>query len=104
MDVTLRVWRQGGSYGSGGFKEYPAKGISPEASFLEMLDGVNEQLIEKGDEPIEFDSDCREGICGMCGLMVNGIAHGPEAAITGRGRALNHHSTRNSARPSPAAS
>jgi succinate dehydrogenase / fumarate reductase iron-sulfur subunit len=78
MDVTLRVWRQGGSYGSGGFKEYPAKGISPEASFLEMLDIVNEELNAAGEEPIAFDHDCREGICGTCGLMINGQPHGPQ--------------------------
>jgi len=78
MDVTLRVWRQGGSYGSGGFEKYQARGISPEASFLEMLDIVNEELTAAGEEPIAFDHDCREGICGTCGLMINGQPHGPQ--------------------------
>lgn len=78
MDLKLRVWRQGGAAGSGGFKEYSAKGISPEASFLEMLDIVNEELTAAGEEPIAFDHDCREGICGTCGVMINGQAHGPQ--------------------------
>lgn len=78
MDLKLRVWRQGGAAGPGGFREYAAKNISPEASFLEMLDIVNENLIESGEEPIAFDHDCREGICGSCGLMINGQAHGPQ--------------------------
>lgn len=78
MDVTLRVWRQSGPAAPGGFETYAAKGISPEASFLEMLDIVNEGLTEAGDEPIAFDHDCREGICGTCGVMINGQAHGPQ--------------------------
>ena len=78
MDLTLRVWRQGGAGDAGGFKEYKAVGISPEASFLEMLDIVNEELISAGEEPIAFDHDCREGICGTCGLMINGQPHGPQ--------------------------
>ena len=76
MDVKLRVWRQNGA--GGRFVDYDAAGISPEASFLEMLDIVNERLIERGEEPIAFDHDCREGICGSCGLMINGQAHGPQ--------------------------
>ena len=77
MDLTLHVWRQSGPNAQGRFATYPAKGISPDASFLEMLDVVNEELIEKGQEAIHFEHDCREGICGSCGLMINGIAHGP---------------------------
>jgi succinate dehydrogenase / fumarate reductase iron-sulfur subunit len=80
MDVTLKVWRQNGPDAPGGFETYQAKGMSPDMSFLEMLDLVNEQLIEAGEEPFSFDSDCREGICGMCGVMVNGYPHGPQQA------------------------
>ncbi len=78
MDVTLRVWRQPGPERPGQFKDYLARGISEEASFLEMLDVVNDKLQEAGEEPIAFDHDCREGICGSCGLMINGQAHGPQ--------------------------
>ncbi len=78
MDVTLRVWRQPGPGKAGSFQTYPAADISEEASFLEMLDIVNERLIESGEEPIVFDHDCREGICGTCGLMINGQPHGPQ--------------------------
>jgi succinate dehydrogenase / fumarate reductase iron-sulfur subunit len=78
MDLTLRVWRQSGRNGTGAFKTYQAKGISPAASFLEMLDEVNEHLTLDGEEPIAFDHDCREGICGTCGLMINGQPHGPQ--------------------------
>jgi succinate dehydrogenase / fumarate reductase iron-sulfur subunit len=77
LNLTLHVWRQNGRNTDGRFVTYPAKDISPEASFLEMLDVVNEGLIEKGEEPIHFEHDCREGICGSCGMMINGIAHGP---------------------------
>src|SRR5256714_581456 len=77
MDLTLHVWRQSGPGAGGRFVTYPANGISPDASFLEMLDVVNEALIEKGEEAIHFEHDCREGICGSCGLMINGVAHGP---------------------------
>ena len=76
MDLTLKVWRQDGPDKPGEFKEYEAKDISEEASFLEMLDIVNEQLVAAGDIPIEFDHDCREGICGTCGVMINGHPHG----------------------------
>ncbi len=82
MDLTLRVWRQNGPDDKGRFEEYAAEGISPHSSFLEMLDQVNERLIHQGKEPIAFDSDCREGICGTCGFVVNGQAHGPEPATT----------------------
>lgn len=78
MNLTLRVWRQAGGDRPGEFKTYSATGVSPEASFLEMLDMVNERLIEGGEEPITFEDDCREGICGTCGLMINGQPHGPQ--------------------------
>ena len=78
MEVRLRVWRQAKPGVPGEFKTYQATDISPDASFLEMLDQVNERLNEGGEEPIAFDSDCREGICGACGLMINGSPHGPE--------------------------
>jgi succinate dehydrogenase / fumarate reductase, iron-sulfur subunit len=78
MDLTLKVWRQDGPNTSGEFKEYEAKGISEDSSFLEMLDVVNENLIKAGDIPIAFDHDCREGICGMCGVMINGHPHGDQ--------------------------
>ena len=77
MDLKLHVWRQASRDASGAFADYDAKGISPDASFLEMLDVVNETLIERGEQPIHFEHDCREGICGSCGMMINGIAHGP---------------------------
>ncbi len=77
MNLTLRVWRQAGPKAPGRMVEYKAADISPEASFLEMMDVVNETLTLRGDEPIAFDHDCREGICGMCSMMINGVAHGP---------------------------
>jgi succinate dehydrogenase / fumarate reductase, iron-sulfur subunit len=77
MRLTLRVWRQPAPSAPGSLKEYTATDISPDMSFLEMLDVVNERLIESGDIPIAFDHDCREGICGACGMMINGVAHGP---------------------------
>jgi len=77
MDLTLHVWRQKSRDAEGRFVDYNATGISPDASFLEMLDVVNEGLIERGEEPIHFEHDCREGICGSCGMMINGTAHGP---------------------------
>jgi succinate dehydrogenase / fumarate reductase, iron-sulfur subunit len=78
LNVTLRVWRQAGPDEPGRFETYEAEGISDEASFLEMLDIVNDRLNEAGQEPIAFDHDCREGICGSCSLMINGQAHGPQ--------------------------
>jgi succinate dehydrogenase / fumarate reductase, iron-sulfur subunit len=78
MNLTLHVWRQPGADAAGKFVTYRADSVSPEMSFLEMLDVVNEGLIERGDVPIAFDHDCREGICGSCGMMINGVAHGPE--------------------------
>jgi succinate dehydrogenase / fumarate reductase iron-sulfur subunit len=77
MDLTLHVWRQKSRSATGQFIEYKATGITPEASFLEMLDIVNEELTSKGEDPIHFEHDCREGICGSCGMMINGVAHGP---------------------------
>jgi succinate dehydrogenase / fumarate reductase, iron-sulfur subunit len=77
MNLTLHVWRQRNSSDTGRMVKYNAANINPDMSFLEMLDVVNERLIEGGEDPIAFDHDCREGICGSCGFMVNGIAHGP---------------------------
>ncbi|HQR34567.1 MAG TPA: succinate dehydrogenase/fumarate reductase iron-sulfur subunit [Blastocatellia bacterium] len=82
MNLTLRVWRQKNSTTSGQFVSYEAKDISPDMSFLEMLDVVNEGLIRQGEEQIAFDHDCREGICGMCSLVINGAPHGPMPATT----------------------
>jgi succinate dehydrogenase / fumarate reductase iron-sulfur subunit len=82
MNLTLHVWRQKNAKSEGRLVKYEARNISPDMSFLEMLDVVNEDLIAQGQEPIAFDHDCREGICGMCGLMINGVAHGPERATT----------------------
>ncbi|MEK7833376.1 MAG: succinate dehydrogenase/fumarate reductase iron-sulfur subunit, partial [Acidobacteriota bacterium] len=82
MNLTLRVWRQKNSNTGGQFVTYAAKDISPDMSFLEMLDVVNEGLILNGEEQIAFDHDCREGICGTCSLVINGTPHGPLKATT----------------------
>jgi succinate dehydrogenase / fumarate reductase iron-sulfur subunit len=82
MRLTLKIWRQKTPSDEGRFETYEAKDINEHMSFLEMLDVVNEDLIRRGEEPIAFDSDCREGICGTCGFMINGIAHGPNRATT----------------------
>ncbi len=82
MNLRLRVWRQKTAESPGKFVEYQAREISPDMSFLEMLDVVNEELIKNGEEQIAFDHDCREGICGSCGLVINGKAHGPLNATT----------------------
>ncbi|CAN5827614.1 succinate dehydrogenase/fumarate reductase iron-sulfur subunit [soil metagenome] len=82
MNFTLRVWRQDSPADKGRFEEYAAKDIPSDASFLEMLDIVNEGLIEKGTEPVNFDHDCREGICGTCSLTINGVPHGPGRGTT----------------------
>ena len=84
LNLTLKVWRQAGPHAQGQFKEYIVKDISTEASFLEMMDILNEQLINTADPdgPVAFDHDCREGICGMCSLFINGRAHGPDDDIT----------------------
>jgi succinate dehydrogenase / fumarate reductase iron-sulfur subunit len=82
MKLTLRVWRQSGPQDKGRMVEYKLDDVSPDASFLEMLDVLNEKLIASGEEPVAFDHDCREGICGMCSLVINGTPHGPERATT----------------------
>ena len=82
MNLTLHVWRQKNESERGRFVTYEARDISPDMSFLEMLDVVNEELVLKGEDPIAFDSDCREGICGTCGMVINGRAHGPRARTT----------------------
>jgi succinate dehydrogenase / fumarate reductase iron-sulfur subunit len=82
MNLTLHVWRQAGATDAGRFVTYPAADISPDMSFLEMLDVVNERLIVKGEVPIAFDHDCREGICGTCGMVINGSPHGPRKLTT----------------------
>ncbi|MGE4233823.1 MAG: succinate dehydrogenase/fumarate reductase iron-sulfur subunit [Bacteriovoracia bacterium] len=82
LNLKLRIWRQKGTSEKGRFVDYTLDGISEHCSFLEMLDILNETLVKKGEEPIEFDSDCREGICGTCGFMINGQAHGPDLKTT----------------------
>jgi succinate dehydrogenase / fumarate reductase iron-sulfur subunit len=82
MNLTLKVWKQKNKNERGRFETYQAKGISPDMSFLEMFDVVNEGLINEGKEPIAFDHDCREGICGMCSMYINGRPHGPKEGIT----------------------
>ena len=82
MNLTLKVWRQKNNQTAGKFEEYPLKDVSEDSSFLEMLDILNEQLVEDGREPVAFDHDCREGICGMCSMTIDGIPHGPERATT----------------------
>jgi succinate dehydrogenase / fumarate reductase iron-sulfur subunit len=82
MRIFLKVWRQDGLRSPGEFVDYTVEHVSPDMSFLEMLDVVNEGLIAGGKDPIAFDSDCREGICGACGFMINGIAHGPDPGTT----------------------
>jgi len=82
MDLTLRIWRQRSAGEPGGLVTYPVKGVSADSSFLEMLDVLNEGLVAKGEEPVAFDSDCREGICGMCSLVINGVPHGPDRGAT----------------------
>jgi succinate dehydrogenase / fumarate reductase iron-sulfur subunit len=82
MKLTLKIWRQKDSKSSGKFVTYTLDNISPNCSFLEMLDILNEQLIMKNDDPVVFDHDCREGICGMCSLYINGRPHGPDDAVT----------------------
>ncbi len=81
MNLTLRVWKQDGPDSAGRLVDYPVTDIDPNASFLEMMDILNEQIMKEGNDPIEFESDCREGICGTCGLVINGQAHGPKRAV-----------------------
>lgn len=78
MKIKVTVWRQSGPEAAGGFADYELANVSPEMSFLEMLDTLNEELTAKGEEPVAFDHDCREGICGSCGVVINGVPHGPE--------------------------
>ena len=82
MNLKLRIWRQKGLEDKGAIHEYEVRGVSEDSSFLEMLDILNEELFARGEEPVAFDSDCREGICGQCGIVINGIAHGPEQTTT----------------------
>ena len=82
MELTLKVWRQANTNAKGNFETYPISDVSPDMSFLEMMDVLNEQLIYKGIDPIAFDHDCREGICGMCSMFINGEAHGPDRLVT----------------------
>lgn len=82
IDLNLQIWRQRNNDSLGNFETYQLDSIDTDMSFLEMLDVLNEQLTKEGREPVAFDHDCREGICGMCGTVVNGIAHGPEAEVT----------------------
>lgn len=82
INITLKVWRQRGPKEAGKFETYPLNGVSTDSSFLEMLDMLNEELVNKGEEPVVFDHDCREGICGMCSLYINGHPHGPDEGVT----------------------
>jgi len=82
MDFTLKIWRQKSALAKGKFVSYPISNISADSSFLEMMDQLNEQLVAKDEEPVAFDHDCREGICGVCSLYINGHPHGPDSAIT----------------------
>ena len=82
MNITLKIWRQKNASQPGALVEYTVSGVVPEMSFLEMLDTLNEQLVTKGEDPVAFDSDCREGICGMCDLVIDGQAHGPDKGAT----------------------
>jgi succinate dehydrogenase / fumarate reductase, iron-sulfur subunit len=82
MNLTLKIWRQKDQKSSGKMMDYKVNAISPDSSFLEMMDVLNEDLIIKGEEPVAFDHDCREGICGSCSLYIDGEAHGPDRAVT----------------------
>ena len=82
MNLTLKIWRQANQDAKGKFETYPINNVSPDMSFLEMMDVLNEQLIAQGIDPIAFDHDCREGICGMCSMFINGEAHGPDRLVT----------------------
>jgi succinate dehydrogenase / fumarate reductase iron-sulfur subunit len=82
MNLTLKIWRQESPEAKGRFEKYEISEISPDSSFLEMMDLLNEQLIKEGKDPVAFDHDCREGICGMCSLYINGRPHGPDSAVT----------------------
>lgn len=82
MKLTLKIWRQKNANDKGQMMDYAIDGVEPDMSFLEMLDVLNNELIEKGEDPVAFDHDCREGICGMCSLFINGEAHGPDRGVT----------------------
>ena len=82
MDLTLKIWRQDGAEDKGKMVDYKVTEISGSMSFLEMMDVLNEQLVNAGDQPVAFDHDCREGICGMCSMYINGQAHGPGRGVT----------------------
>ena len=82
MDLTLKVWRQNGPQDAGRMETYPVSDVSPDMSFLEMMDMMNDQIIRSGGDPVAFDHDCREGICGMCSMFINGEAHGPNRGTT----------------------
>ncbi|RLA62000.1 MAG: succinate dehydrogenase/fumarate reductase iron-sulfur subunit [Epsilonproteobacteria bacterium] len=82
MNLKLKIWRQKNMTTKGKMVDYKLDGVSPDSSFLEMIDQLNEELVTKGEDPVAFDHDCREGICGMCSLMINGMAHGPESETT----------------------
>ena len=82
MKLTLKIWRQKDTWAAGRFVPYDVDGVTADMSFLEMLDVLNEQLIERGDEPVAFEHDCREGICGSCGFLINGVPHGPRRHTT----------------------
>jgi succinate dehydrogenase / fumarate reductase iron-sulfur subunit len=82
VKLTLRIWRQAGARDQGALVEYRPDDVSPDMSFLEMLDVLNEQLVERGEEPVAFDHDCREGVCGACSLVIDGVAHGPRRGTT----------------------
>jgi succinate dehydrogenase / fumarate reductase iron-sulfur subunit len=82
MDFTLKIWRQANAKAKGKFEIYKISNISPDTSFLEMMDILNDKLVCEGRDPVAFDHDCREGICGMCSLYINGHAHGPDSDIT----------------------
>ena len=82
MNLTLKIWRQKNAEDKGGFQNYEVSDISPDMSFLEMIDVLNEDATRKGDDPVHFDHDCREGICGACSMVINGKPHGPKSAIT----------------------
>jgi succinate dehydrogenase / fumarate reductase iron-sulfur subunit len=90
MKLTLKIWRQEGPQALGRFVTYPFDDASPDMSFLEMLDALNARLLTKGERPVAFDSDCREGICGMCGFLIGGVAHGPQRLTTSCQLFLRH--------------
>ncbi|WP_213451745.1 succinate dehydrogenase/fumarate reductase iron-sulfur subunit [Rhizomonospora bruguierae] len=92
MNLTLRVWRQAGPETRGRMVTYRVEEVSPEMSFLELLDVLNERLTLAGEEPVAFDHDCREGICGMCGIVINGVPHGPQPATTACQLHMRHFS------------